>query len=262
MKKTLFFIIISFLCFQESLLQAYPYGPPHRFNQNQARSRYFLAGINFWNFVSSANNKIYLSEGRNQLPAYSDFELVEGNYQTNIEIFSQPCRLMAGTFYGLLDRPCSGITPGREDAMCTNDKIVFYLYNRATNKGEKVIFDVDKFEKYMTLSWKYNDLSSPKWQYPFNSEGEYMPDVGGFQLVFGITSNAQRAQPAVQDMRYLSRECTTENCNEYYYKIFGLTGWRNKSENSFLRMQDLYDQKIITSSPLTQEDIDHILLYF
>lgn len=151
----------------------------------------------------------------------------------------------------------------------TYDRIVFYLYNTSANKksGSRLVFDVDKFEKYLTQTWEFDKI-------PELVDKHNRPAIGSIIFTLGFNAEAFDFSDPKNPKKMLPNSNLIDLEYEVGYKdnytTKSLLYWRKTVEKdkqgnditkATVTYQDLTDPKfgpIIQVIPMTAKDFDTV----
>lgn len=229
MKIYVLLLIISVfnMTFLSTIQAGYPFGSAHPFNERYAKSRYSLGYINFKNVPEHQT-----------LRAANKTTDQSGLFLVDTEITSNPIRIEGYNHkIGLIFR---------ENEKTPRDTITFYLMNEEKKTGEKIIISVAEFEKYITQSWKYNNLPGPS----KNAQYQEIIAIEGF--IFNIAFDVTH----LNQLQFISLEYRSPQPKSYDIYISNISSWANTSKFDCIQYKDLFDKKIIQILPMTATDIE------
>ncbi len=160
MKKVIFFIIIAAFSMSLSAKRAkFPFQDPHRFKKNLTQGDYVSGNYSIgdititeircgeWIYFKGAFGNDSISQQECYGPPSLFMQVYKANKPIAIDfMFANP--------YLITDsRENKGLIVRRD-----SNQIVFYLCKADGKSGVKLIFDVDKFEKFLTQTYEYDNL--------------------------------------------------------------------------------------------------------
>lgn len=250
-----------------ALAKEYPYQKPHRFNTDYAAGQYILSGINCLN-LSPEIKSILISWGNNikRCTKENGYVALDLNLDQNALVhINDEIRDNKGIIQRKIQRTGSTYS----------DQFIVYLYNKAKNTGSKLIFDIDKFEKYLSQTWDYDHLNSKKWiREDLTKPGKKLPDMGAVQLSFSFNTTSfdftdqQKPNQLIKPEDLLKVVYQkTDTCRSYAgntwdcYQIFPITNWikmKPGEDTINVTYEDLYKEKIIQVLSMSPEEVKQI----
>lgn len=268
-KRIVFFLIVGLSIYSVIISKGYPYQKPHRLeNREFSAGSYALNSINLLNVPSGqkfnfngdyiknesiTKSGLFVTSRDNDFRGIPKKKLMIGK---NTRLSLKDSRGNIGLIVRIIDS--------------SQDKVVVYLYNTAKQSGSKLIFDVDKFERYLTQTYTFNSLKGKPVVY---FETLDMPALNTILLNFALNAekfdfsdpsnpNSLISPNDLLTIEYIFRERPAGGGEgSEYYKIYPITQWKKIAEPDkatiFVSYQDLYSPSygpIIRVVPMTNED--------